>query len=81
MPRLAQKYKSRQAPFVFLEMVLRDPGGIKAAVFGMTDLLDGQTIALCRIRLIEEPGEEAEAYWRYRCRHLTASSWSPDATA
>ena len=38
--------RRRQAAFVFVEMVLGDPGGIEAAALGMHDLLGGQPIAL-----------------------------------
>jgi hypothetical protein len=50
-------------------MVLGDPGGIETAALGMHDLRDRQSVALGRIRLIEEAREKAEAYRRRRCRH------------
>jgi hypothetical protein len=51
-------------------MVLRHPGGIKAAMFGMHDLRYGEAIALGRIRPIEEASKKAEAYRRLRCGHV-----------
>ena len=50
-------------------MVLCDPGRIEAAALGMHDLRDGQSVALGRVRPIEQAGEEAQAYRRLRCRH------------
>jgi hypothetical protein len=41
-------------------MVLRDPGGIEAVLFGTADLLGSEPVALPRVHLIEKPGEEAE---------------------
>jgi len=37
-----------------MEMVLRDPRGIKAGFFGVPDLLGGQAISLGRRRRIEK---------------------------
>src|SRR6266849_7380050 len=59
----------RQAAFVLVKMVLCDPGRIEAAALGMHDLRDGQSVALGRVRLIEQAGEKAQAYWWLRCRY------------
>ena len=40
--------RRRQAAFILVEMVLRDPGGVEAATLGMHDLRDGQSVALGR---------------------------------
>src|SRR6185437_13201273 len=58
---MAEKDKRRrQAAFVFVEMMLRDPGGIVTEPFGVGDLLGRQTIALCGGRGIEQAGEKGE---------------------
>jgi hypothetical protein len=44
-------------------------GRVEAAALGMDDLRDGQSVALGRVRLIEQAGEKTEAYRRLRCRH------------
>src|SRR5712691_588574 len=54
----------RQATFALVKMVLCDPGRIEAAALGMHDLGDGQSVALGRVRLIEQAGEETQAYRR-----------------
>ena len=67
---LGQKHEGRrQAAFVLVKMVLRDPGEFEAAAFGMHDLRDGQSVALGRVRPIEQAGEKAQPYRRLRCRH------------
>jgi hypothetical protein len=67
---LGQEHKGRrQAAFVLVKVVLRNPGRIEAAAFGMRDLRDGYTVAFGRVRLIEQAGEEAQAYRQLHCRH------------
>jgi hypothetical protein len=58
-----------KAAFVFMEMVLGDPGRIEAEAFGMDDLLGGQPVALGSVRHIEHASEEAQALWELCCRH------------
>jgi hypothetical protein len=49
-----------------MEMVLCDPSGIEAAVFGMHNLGNGQAVALGRVYLIEQAGEKAQTYSWHR---------------
>ena len=59
---LRQEHEGRrQAAFVFVEMVLGDPGRVEAAALGMGDLRGGQPIALGGVGLVEQAGEEAQA--------------------
>jgi hypothetical protein len=49
----------RKATLGLMEMVLRDPCGIKAGFLGVPDLLGRQTISFGWGRLIEQPREKA----------------------
>jgi hypothetical protein len=44
-----------------MEMVLRDPSGIKPGGFRVPDLLCGQAISLGGRRLIEKPREKSQS--------------------
>ena len=55
--------------FVFMKMVLGDPGRIEATALGMEDLLGGQPVALRGVRHIEHAGEETQALRLLCCRH------------
>jgi hypothetical protein len=44
-----------------MEMVLRDPSGIKPGSFRMLDLLYGQTISFGGRRFIEKPREKSQS--------------------
>jgi hypothetical protein len=67
---LAQEDERRgKAAFVFVEMVLGDPGRIEATAFGVDDLRGGQPVPLGGVRLIEQPREEAQAFRQRRRRH------------
>ena len=58
-----------KAAFVFMEMVLGDPGRIEAKTLGMDDLRGRQPVALGGVRLIQQAREEAQALRLLRCRH------------
>ena len=67
---LGQEHEGRrQAALVLVKMVLRDPGRVEAATLGMHDLREGQTVALGRVRPIEQAGEKAQADRRPFCCH------------
>ena len=75
---LGKKHEGRrQAAFVLVKMMLRDPGGIEAAILGVDDLREGQPVALSRVRLIEQAGEKAQAQLRPHVGHRR----HPDAAA
>ena len=54
--------RRRKTAFRFMEVVLRDPGGVEAVSLRVDDLLGRQAIALACTRLIQEAGEEAEPF-------------------
>src|SRR5262249_25800683 len=61
-----------KAAFVFVEVVLGNPGRIEATAFGVDDLRGGQPVPLGRLGLIEQASKEAEALGQRRGRHLLA---------
>jgi len=54
-----KRERRRKATLGLMEMVLRDPCGIKAGFFSVPDLLGRQTISFGWRRLIEQPREKA----------------------
>jgi hypothetical protein len=52
---------SRKSALGFMEVMLRDPSGIKTCCFRVPDLLCRQTISFGRRRLIEKPREKAQS--------------------
>ena len=55
-----------------MEMVLGDPGRIEAEPLGVEDLRGRQPVSLGGVHLIEQAGEEAQAFRQRRDRHLPA---------
>ena len=51
----------RQAAFVFVEVVLRDPGRVEAVGLGVGDLLGHEAVALAGRRVVEQAAEKAQA--------------------
>jgi hypothetical protein len=52
----------RQAALVFVEVVLRHPGGVEAESLGMGDLLGHEPVAFARRHIVKQPAEEPEAF-------------------
>jgi hypothetical protein len=80
--RLGEEHEGRrQAALGLVEMVLGDPGRLVAAALGLLDLRDRQPIALGRVGLVEQAGEETQPLDGYLCRHQPNLAWKRGAAS
>src|SRR5947209_14284326 len=67
---------SRKAALGLMEMVLRDPCGIKPGFFSVPNLLCRQTIPLGRRRLIKKPREKPQSLQIRETLHKDLRDWN-----
>ena len=70
-----KQQRRRQATFILMEVVLRDPGAVKTVAFGVADLFSCQTIALLRRSVVEQAGEKSQAFSRHANSSVAGEKW------
>ena len=70
-----KQQRRRQAAFILMEVVLRDPGAVKTVAFGVADLFGCQTIALLRRGVVKQAGEKSQAFSRHANSSVAGEKW------